>query len=153
MATSGWATGHCCQVRTIGFGEGAALGGLSVRGVQALYRAPVLRSLIASAAIAAAALLAGCDNDKIPNISGRHMQPLSEATLAELDAKNMGKESPILIRIFKEESELEVWKVDKNGRFALLRTYPICRWSGAWVQRSKKATGKRRRASTPSRPT
>ena len=42
----------------------------------------------------------------------------------------MAKESPILIRIFKEESELEVWKVDKSGRFALLRTYPICRWSG-----------------------
>jgi murein L,D-transpeptidase YafK len=49
-------------------------------------------------------LLAGCDSDKLPNISGRHMQPLSEATLAELDSKNMAKESPILIRIFKEES-------------------------------------------------
>jgi murein L,D-transpeptidase YafK len=42
----------------------------------------------------------------------------------------MAKESPILVRIFKEESELEVWKEDKTGRFALLRTYPICRWSG-----------------------
>jgi len=89
-----------------------------------------LRSLLASAAIAAAAAVAGCDSDKIQNISGRHMQPLSEATLAELDTKNMAKESPILIRIFKEESELELWKVDKSGRFALLRTYPICRWSG-----------------------
>ena len=106
------------------------MGGLSVRGAHVLYRLAVWRSLIASAAIAAAALLAGCDSDKLPNISGRHMQPLSEATLAELDAKKMAKESPILIRIFKEESELEVWKVDKSGRFALLRTYPICRWSG-----------------------
>ena len=50
--------------------------------------------------------------------------------LAELEAKNMEKESPILVRIFKEEAELEVWKQDKSGRFALLRTYPICRWSG-----------------------
>jgi murein L,D-transpeptidase YafK len=58
------------------------------------------------------------------------MQPLSDQVLTELDTKNMTKESPILIRIFKEESELELWKVDKNGRFALLRTYPICRWSG-----------------------
>jgi murein L,D-transpeptidase YafK len=106
------------------------LGGPPIRGTQALYRPPGWRSLLASAAIAAAALLAGCDSDKIPNISGRHMQPLSEATLAELDTKDMAKESPILIRIFKEESELEVWKVDKSGRFALLRTYPICRWSG-----------------------
>ena len=75
-------------------------------------------------------VIAGCDSEKIPNISGRHMQPLSEATLAELDTKNMAKESPILIRIFKEESELELWKVDKSGRFALLQSYPICRWSG-----------------------
>jgi murein L,D-transpeptidase YafK len=28
--------------------------------------------------------------------------------LAELKAKNMERESPILVRIFKEESELEV---------------------------------------------
>jgi len=103
---------------------------LSVRGAQVVNWSPVLRSLLASAAIAAAAALAGCDSDKLPNIGGRHMQPLSEATLAELETKNMAKESPILIRIFKEESELELWKVDKSGRFALLRTYPICRWSG-----------------------
>ena len=58
------------------------------------------------------------------------MQPLSERMLADIDEKNMAKESPILVRIFKEESELEVWKEDKTGRFALLKTYPICRWSG-----------------------
>ena len=58
------------------------------------------------------------------------MQPLSERMVADLESRNMAKESPILVRIFKDESELEVWKVDKTGRFALLRTYPICRWSG-----------------------
>ncbi len=58
------------------------------------------------------------------------MQPLSDRTLADIENRNMAKESPILVRIFKEESELEVWKEDKTGRFALLRTYPICRWSG-----------------------
>ncbi|HLK81731.1 MAG TPA: murein L,D-transpeptidase family protein [Xanthobacteraceae bacterium] len=42
----------------------------------------------------------------------------------------MPRESPILIRIFKEEAELEVWKQDAEGKFALLKTYPICRWSG-----------------------
>jgi murein L,D-transpeptidase YafK len=42
----------------------------------------------------------------------------------------MSKESPILVRLFKEESELEVWKQDNSGRFELLKTYPICRWSG-----------------------
>ena len=58
------------------------------------------------------------------------MQPLSERMLAEFKAKKMEKESPILLRIFKEEAELEVWKQDDSGRFALLRAYPICRWSG-----------------------
>jgi len=38
--------------------------------------------------------------------------------------------SPILVRIFKEEAEMEVWKMDRNGQYALLKTYPICRWSG-----------------------
>src|SRR5207247_6834445 len=85
--------------------------------------------LLASAAIAAHMALAGCGGGT-PVTSGRHMQPLSERMLATLKAKNMNKESPILVRVFKEEAELEVWKQDDSGRFALLRTYPICRWSG-----------------------
>ena len=90
---------------------------------------PLLRALVASAAIAAVMTLAGCGGGTPVN-SGRHMQPLSERMLATLKAKNMDKESPILLRVFKEEAELEVWKQDDSGRFALLRTYPICRWSG-----------------------
>ena len=58
------------------------------------------------------------------------MEPLSREMTAELERKQMPTESPILIRIFKEEAELEVWKQDKTGRFALLTTFPICRWSG-----------------------
>ena len=42
----------------------------------------------------------------------------------------MDKDSPILARIFKEEAELEIWKKNRNGEYALLKTYPICRWSG-----------------------
>jgi murein L,D-transpeptidase YafK len=37
--------------------------------------------------------------------------------------------SPILIRIFKAESELEIWK-EKDGAYILFATYPICHWSG-----------------------
>jgi murein L,D-transpeptidase YafK len=50
--------------------------------------------------------------------------------LALLDQKKMPKNSPIVLRLFKEEAELEVWKQDTAGRFQLLKTYPICRWSG-----------------------
>ena len=91
---------------------------------------PYVRSLLASAALAVTLALAGCDTDGTPEVSGRHMQPLSDRILADIEKSNMAKESPILVRIFKEESEFEVWKEDKTGRFALLRTYPICRWSG-----------------------
>ena len=50
--------------------------------------------------------------------------------LAEMATKNMDKESPILARIFKEEAEMEIWKKNRDGQFVLLKTYPICRWSG-----------------------
>jgi murein L,D-transpeptidase YafK len=89
-----------------------------------------MRPLLASAAIAAAIALAGCDTDGTPALNGRHMQPISDRMLADFESKNMAKESAILVRIFKEESELEVWKQDRNGQFALLKTFPICRWSG-----------------------
>jgi len=73
--------------------------------------------------------LAGCDPESITP-TGRSLAPLSEKTLAEIDAKQMDKDSPILVRIFKEEAEMEVWKKNRGGEFALLKTYPICRWSG-----------------------
>jgi murein L,D-transpeptidase YafK len=90
---------------------------------------PVVRALLATAAIAAAIALAGCNADDIaPN--GRAMAPLSQKTLALMSDKNMDKESPILVRIFKEEAEMELWKKNRDGQYALLNTYPICRWSG-----------------------
>jgi murein L,D-transpeptidase YafK len=95
-----------------------------------LQRQPILHSLLAFAAIASAVALAGCYSESLAPVSVRHMQPLSAHMLAELEKRNMAKGSPILVRIFKEESELEVWKLDNTGRFALLHTYPICRWSG-----------------------
>ena len=90
---------------------------------------PFARALLASAAIAAAIALAGCDAESISH-TGRAKAPLSEKMIAEISAKNMDKESPILGRIFKEESEMEIWKQNRDGEFVLLKTYPICRWSG-----------------------
>lgn len=37
--------------------------------------------------------------------------------------------SPVLMRVFKESSELELW-IEKGDRFILFATYPICHWSG-----------------------
>src|SRR5258708_10656972 len=58
------------------------------------------------------------------------MEPLSDRMEAENERKDLARESPILVRNFKEGSEVENWKEDKGGRFGLLNTYPICRWSG-----------------------
>ncbi len=38
--------------------------------------------------------------------------------------------SPVLVRIFKREFELELW-MQRDGVFRRFATYPICRWSGA----------------------
>ena len=89
---------------------------------------PYLRTLLTSAAVAAAIALAGCNLSDVT--SGRAQAPLSEKMLADIAAKNMDKESPILARIFKEEAEMEIWKQTRDGEYALLKTYPICRWSG-----------------------
>jgi len=89
---------------------------------------PLWRALMASAAISAAVALTGCQTDGVD--VAKAMRPLSPQMVALIEQKGMSKESPILARIFKEDSELEIWKQDRNGRFALLKTYPICRWSG-----------------------
>ena len=46
---------------------------------------------------------------------------LSRELLSSLQQKKMPKHSPILVRIFKEESELEVWKQDTTGHFQILK--------------------------------
>jgi murein L,D-transpeptidase YafK len=97
----------------------------------ALIHRSLVRALIASVALAAGALLAGCNSDEISLASNaKANQPVPPKLIAEMVAKDMDLQSPILIRLFKQEAELEVWKQDRSGRFALLKTYPICRWSG-----------------------
>jgi murein L,D-transpeptidase YafK len=87
------------------------------------------RALLLSAALTTAIAVGGCDTDGT-DFSARALKPLSPAMLAELELKNMPKDSPILVRLFKEDAEFELWKQDTSGHFALLKTYPICRWSG-----------------------
>lgn len=76
-------------------------------------------------------LMSGCVAMDL-GLSELSFQPpnLSGAVIAEMSKKGMTPASQVLVRIFKKESELEVWKVDKTGAYALLKTYPMCRWSG-----------------------
>jgi murein L,D-transpeptidase YafK len=59
-----------------------------------------------------------------------HLAPLPDETVMLLGKKRMEVQAPIFIRIYKEESELEVWKMRDDGRFYHFKTYPICNWSG-----------------------
>ena len=99
-----------------------------------MIRTTVLRALVLTAAFAAALMpVAGLGQDGKrlpPKLPAKATKPLPPELLSLLRQKQMPLHSPILVRVFKEEAELEVWKQDTTGRFQILKTYPICRWSG-----------------------
>ena len=80
-------------------------------------------------ALCAAAALAGGAALAADGVS-KELAPIPGATLALMKARSTTPAAPILIRTYKKEAELEVWKKGKDGRFVLLKSFPICRWSG-----------------------
>ena len=82
-----------------------------------------------SLAVAAGALVAGCEDD-LEAGSGRSLRPISSQTLALMDKIGTTASAPVLIRSYKQEAEFEIWKLKSDGQYALLKTYPMCRWSG-----------------------
>ena len=67
----------------------------------------MVRALITSAVLAAGTLLAGCNSDEISLANNaKANQPVPPKLLAEMVAKDMDLQSPILIRLFKQEAEL-----------------------------------------------
>lgn len=82
--------------------------------------------------VCAAGFLAACnfyDTDR-SGIPARAKSEIPSGTLAAMDSIGSDRNAPVLIRAFKKESELEVWKLTGSGQYALLKTYPVCRWSG-----------------------
>lgn len=81
------------------------------------------------------AALAGC-NETVEDafdpstISNKVEQPLPARILSAMQAKGMDRNSPIMIRIFKEEGVLEIWKAKRDNRFDKIAEYEICAWSG-----------------------
>jgi murein L,D-transpeptidase YafK len=86
--------------------------------------------LLAAASLLALSLAACQDGSGINGPSARSLAPIAPQTVALMQTKGMQQSDPILIRTFKKEAEMEVWKRGGDGRYALLKTYPICRWSG-----------------------
>ena len=90
-----------------------------------MLRSRFLTSLIGAAVAAATAMLSGCGQ-----FSPAYMKPLPAQTRALMAEKGMTEQQPILVRIFKAESELEVWKQKDDGHYYHMKTYPICAYSG-----------------------
>jgi murein L,D-transpeptidase YafK len=79
------------------------------------------------AALGLVSVIAACSGIKPGN--AKAVQPLKEATVARLTSMGSSPGKGMVIRIFKQTSELEVWKETATG-YKLFKTYEICAWSG-----------------------
>ncbi|MFC5586414.1 hypothetical protein ACFPOD_14960 [Nitratireductor kimnyeongensis] len=79
--------------------------------------------------LSTALALAAC-NETLEDISPKAERQLPARIVQTMKAKGMSKTSPVMMRIFKEEGKLEVWKAKTNGRYDIIASYDICKWSG-----------------------
>jgi murein L,D-transpeptidase YafK len=63
-----------------------------------------------------------------------------EPIAARLQKRGFALGQPVLIRIFKEESQLEIW-VKRDEVFEHFQTHDICKWSGALGPKLKEGDG------------
>ncbi|WP_319532551.1 murein L,D-transpeptidase family protein [uncultured Cohaesibacter sp.] len=99
------------------------------KGLNTQQNTPIKNRLRTLAFVALAGVaLAACNPELMED--GKHLQPLSPKIKAQIKKIGSTEQAPLYIRIFKEESVLEAWKQTKDGTYALLKTYPICAYSG-----------------------
>jgi murein L,D-transpeptidase YafK len=92
---------------------------MNLREKTRLLRRAAIVALVSAAAV-------GCQLADVP----KHLLPIPGMLVAKMRMIGVEVGSPIYVRIFKEESEVEIWKQRPDGSYALLTTYDICRWSG-----------------------
>eukprot|EP01013_Petalomonas_cantuscygni_P043321 TRINITY_DN8084_c0_g1_i1.p2 TRINITY_DN8084_c0_g1~~TRINITY_DN8084_c0_g1_i1.p2 ORF type:complete len:402 (+),score=100.35 TRINITY_DN8084_c0_g1_i1:85-1290(+) len=82
----------------------------------------------------AALALTGCnsffDSTDFSSVQEKMNYSLPSSMVAKMSKRDMAKNAPITIRIFKEEGLLEIWKQKRDGTYGELETYEICAWSG-----------------------
>lgn len=100
-------------------------------GALSMRRTSFVKTLFSLSSIALAAVcLAGCEDSGLSPVSSRSLAPIPPKTVAEMEALGTSKEAPVLIRAYKKEAELEIWKMKPDGHYAFFKAYPMCRWSG-----------------------
>ena len=96
-----------------------------------MRRNPFVKSFPALCMIAlGGGLLGGCEDSGLSPVTSRSLTPLPPKTIAEMEAIGSTKNAPVLIRAYKKEAELEIWKMNADGHYAYLKSFPMCRWSG-----------------------
>lgn len=73
--------------------------------------------------------VAGCQ-DVLESVDNKAEYELPRKLVNQMKAHDQSVRAPIMMRIFKEEGMLEVWKARGNGRYAMVKEYEICKWSG-----------------------
>ena len=74
--------------------------------------------------------LVACGGFLPKSSDNRHNQPLHSDTVAALRAIGSSPGEAMVVRIFKEEKTLEVWKRTGDGQFRMFKSYEICAFSG-----------------------
>jgi murein L,D-transpeptidase YafK len=74
--------------------------------------------------------VAGCNDSSMKDFAPEANKPLPDKILADMKAKGMVRTSSVMARIFKEEGKLEIWKAKTTGRYEMVASYDICKWSG-----------------------
>ncbi|MGV8856017.1 MAG: L,D-transpeptidase family protein [Devosia sp.] len=74
--------------------------------------------------------LVACGGFLPKSSSNRHNQPLHSDMVAAIKAIGSTPGDAMVVRIFKQEQVLEVWKRTSAGPYKMLKSYPICAFSG-----------------------
>ena len=74
--------------------------------------------------------LVACGGFLPKSSSNRHNQPLQSGVVSALKAMGSTPGDAMVVRIFKQEQVLEVWKRTSSGQFKMFKSYPICAFSG-----------------------
>jgi murein L,D-transpeptidase YafK len=92
---------------------------------------PLIANFARAGLLIATMMAAGCsESTTFEDLSPKADKQLAPKVLAEMKAKGMERGAPDMARIFKEEGKVEIWKQKTNGRYDVIASYDICKWSG-----------------------
>jgi murein L,D-transpeptidase YafK len=77
-----------------------------------------------------ALILSGCNITYTTVDSRRGLAPQSQSLIDATTSVGASPTSPVLIRIFKESNELELWRKNNKGHYVLVNTFTVCTFSG-----------------------